>query len=182
MSVDEKDRSLFREAVAGAVRLTQRRAPPRKERPPPEPRFRRADEARALAESRDDPRDSDEFGAEPALSYVVPGVQRRVLRKLRRGQLPVQAALDLHGATQVGARQAVTEFLTDAIARDLTCVRIIHGKGYGSGRDGPVLKPAVARWLSRHRDVLAYCSARPVDGGTGAVYVLLRRGGSRDDR
>lgn len=182
MNADDEDRALFREAAAGAVPLSQRRTTPSKARPRPEPRFHRADEAQALAESHDDPRDGDQFGAEPPLTYATPGLQRRVLRKLRRGQIPVQAELDLHGATQAEARHAVATFLTDAIARDVTCVRIIHGKGHGSGRDGPVLKPAVARWLARRRDVLAYCSARPIDGGTGAVYVLLRRGGAASGR
>jgi DNA-nicking Smr family endonuclease len=53
-------------------------------------------------------------------------------------------------------------------------VRIIHGKGYRSGARGPVLKNAVNLWLRRHLDVMAFASARAIDGGTGAVYVLLR--------
>ncbi len=177
VSIDDRDRDLFRKAVSGAVKLPQRQAAPHKARPRPEARFRREDEAQALEQSWDDPRDADEFGGEPALSYLAPGVQTRVLRKLRRGQIRVQAVLDLHGATQREAHGAVANFLTDAVARDLNCVRIIHGKGHRSGPAGPVLKVAVARWLTRRTEVLAYCSARPVDGGTGAVYVLLKRGG-----
>jgi len=179
MSLDDRDRDLFRKAVADARRITPRTPPPRKARPRPEPRFRRADEARALEESRDDPRDPDLFGGEPLLNYLAPGLQNRVLRKLRRGHIPVRAVLDLHGSTQAEARRAVADFLADAADRDLECVRIIHGKGLGSGPSGPVLKTAVARWLAKRADVLAYCSARPVDGGSGAVYVLLRRDPAR---
>ena len=174
MSRDEHERRLFREAVADAVPLKSRRTPPRHPRPRPEARFRRADEEQALAESRADARNPDELGAEPQLAFLAPGVQQRVLRKLRRGQVPVQAVLDLHGSTQTAARLELAQFLDGSIARGLTCVRVIHGKGRGSGPQGPVLKRAVARWLARRRDVMAYASARPVDGGTGAVYVLLR--------
>ncbi|MGH9439672.1 MAG: Smr/MutS family protein, partial [Terriglobia bacterium] len=71
-------------------------------------------------------------------------------------------------------------FLAEARERNLGCVRIVHGKGYRSGPRGPVLKRAVARWLSRREEILAYTSARPVDGGTGAVYVLLRKQPSRN--
>ena len=53
-------------------------------------------------------------------------------------------------------------------------MRIIHGKGYRSGARGPILKSAVNDWLRRDMDVMAFVSARPIDGGTGAVYVLLR--------
>lgn len=175
MGGDERDSRLFRKAVTGTVPLERRRAPPERPRPKPEARFRRAADAEALAESRTDLRNPDEFGAEPLLSYVASGVQQRVLRRLRRGQIAVQAVLDLHGSTQAAARRELGVFLDDAVVRGLVCVRVIHGKGYRSGPGGPVLKRAVARWLARRREVLAFASARPVDGGSGAVYVLLRR-------
>lgn len=175
MSSDDPDRGLFRKAVAGAVPLVRHPAPPRPPPPEPEARFRRADDAEALAQSRADARDPDEFGSEPLLSYVAPGVQKRVLRRLRRGQIAVQAVLDLHGATQAAAHRTLGAFLDDAVAGGLGCVRIIHGKGNRSGPQGPVLKRAVARWLAHRRDVLGFASARPVDGGSGALYVLLRR-------
>jgi DNA-nicking Smr family endonuclease len=68
----------------------------------------------------------------------------------------------------------VAQFIAECRDRDLRCVRIVHGKGNGSPNSGPVLKGLLDGWLRRRRDVLAYVSARPVDGGTGAVYVLLR--------
>jgi DNA-nicking Smr family endonuclease len=73
----------------------------------------------------------------------------------------------------VEAKAALYEFLSAAGLAGIRCVRVIHGKGRRSGHQGPVLKRKLGRWLQLRDDVLAYCSARPVDGGTGAVYVLL---------
>ena len=109
-----------------------------------------------------------------ALSFQRAGVRIAVMRRLRRGLYPVDDELDLHGLTQSAARNELADFL--ALSRDggLRCVRIIHGKGYRSGARGPVLKVAVNLWLRRHMDVMAFVSARAIDGGAGAVYVLLR--------
>jgi DNA-nicking Smr family endonuclease len=73
-----------------------------------------------------------------------------------------------------GARDALGDFLAGSRDAGHRCVRIIHGKGYRSGARGPVLKTAVNLWLRRHMDVMAFTSARTIDGGTGALYVLLR--------
>ena len=124
--------------------------------------------------------DSLAFGAEELdvesgeeLVYRRNGVSDAVLRRLRRGEYAVRDELDLHGMTQDEARRALGDFLAEAGAHDRRCVRIIHGKGRGSGHRGPVLKSAVNRWLRRHDSVRAFCSARVSDGGTGALYVLL---------
>jgi len=109
-----------------------------------------------------------------ALSFQRAGVQTQVVRRLRRGLFPIEAELDLHGLTQAAARVELAQFLSDNRDSGRRCVRIIHGKGYRSGARGPILKIAVDLWLRRHLDVMAFTSARPIDGGTGAVYVLLR--------
>jgi DNA-nicking Smr family endonuclease len=109
------------------------------------------------------------------LVFHQPGIPSTVLKKLRRGQYRVQAEIDLHGMTVAEAKHRLRDFLVDALARDLHCVRIIHGKGLRSGHRGPVLKIAVNSLLRRTAAVLAFVSAREVDGGTGAVYVLLAR-------
>jgi DNA-nicking Smr family endonuclease len=108
------------------------------------------------------------------LSFHRPGVRIQVIRRLRRGLVPIEDALDLHGLSQTAAREQLAEFLEYSRAAGRRCVRIIHGKGYRSGARGPVLKMAVDLWLRRHLDVMAFTSARAIDGGTGAVYVLLR--------
>jgi DNA-nicking Smr family endonuclease len=107
-----------------------------------------------------------------------PSVSRVTLKKLRRGHFSVRAECDLHGLPQKEARHAVISFIEESARRGLGCVRIIHGKGNNSHDKIPVLKARLQEWLfhrrlSRH--VLAYSSARPCDGGTGAIYVLLRR-------
>ncbi len=127
--------------------------------------------------------DTGRFNApEPALvtanelvSYARDGVSSRLLRALRRGRYPVQAEIDLHGMTSAEALAATNDFLTECAARRIRCVRIVHGKGLGSGERGPVLKNAINYWLRQFDNVLAFCSAPATDGGAGAVYVYLKR-------
>jgi DNA-nicking Smr family endonuclease len=114
------------------------------------------------------------IGGGDALSFQRAGVRTQVVRRLRRGLIPVEGELDLHGLSQAAARYQLAEFLTYCRSAGRRCVRIIHGKGYRSGARGPVLKTAVDLWLRRHPEVMAFTSARALDGGTGAVYVLLR--------
>ena len=163
---------VFRDAVADAVPLPPqplRRTP----RPKPVARFARAAERVVLEESlRGLPEPSEPLIGD-GLFYAKPGVQERVLRRLRRGHFSVGAELDLHGMRSEAARQALTEFLRQVRSGRIRCVRIIHGKGYRSGPRGPVLKQRLNGWLRQRDEVMAFCSARPADGGTGAVYVLL---------
>jgi DNA-nicking Smr family endonuclease len=114
------------------------------------------------------------MGVGNALSFQRAGVRTQVVRHLRRGLIPIEGELDLHGLDQTAARYHLADFLTYSRNAGRRCVRIVHGKGYRSGARGPVLKTAVDLWLRRHPDVLAFTSARPIDGGTGALYVLLR--------
>jgi DNA-nicking Smr family endonuclease len=113
-------------------------------------------------------------GAAEALSFRRAGVRTQELRRLRRGLYPIEDELDLHGLGQIAARDNLAEFIAHNRDAGRRCVKIIHGKGYRSGARGPILKIAVDSWLRRHVDVMAFTSARPIDGGTGAVYVLLR--------
>jgi DNA-nicking Smr family endonuclease len=108
------------------------------------------------------------------LSFQRAGVRLQVMRRLRRGLYPIEDELDLHGLTQTAARARLADFLARSRDGGCRCVRIIHGKGYRSGVRGPVLKTAVNLWLRRHTDVMAFVSARAIDGGAGAMYVLLR--------
>jgi DNA-nicking Smr family endonuclease len=112
-------------------------------------------------------------GTEP-LSFRRSGVRDQVMRRLRRGLYPIEDELDLHGLNQAAARDTLGEFLRLNRDAGRRCLKIVHGKGYRSGARGPILKIAVNAWLKRHPDVLAFSSARAIDGGTGAVYVLLR--------
>ena len=170
----DDDSALFRAAIGDVRPLRHDRASVQRPRPKPIPRQREADESRVLDELLDGELDPAELETGEELSFLRPGIQKRVLRKLRRGHYAVQAEVDLHGQTRNTARQELRVFIDDCRRRDIRCVRIIHGKGRGSSNRGPVLKVLVDRWLRQLDEVLAFASASPTDGGTGAVYVLLR--------
>lgn len=170
----EDDSKLFRDAVGDARPIkTEERVEEAKRRPKPKARFSRADEADALRESLEADIDDSEAGSGEMLRYHRPGVGKRTMRQLARGKFAVQDEIDLHGMTLNEARPRLADFIDYAARTGKRCVRVVHGKGRGSGDRGPVLKPAVARWLRKMNVVLAYVSTRQVDGGTGAVYVLL---------
>ena len=117
--------------------------------------------------------DSDEF-----IEGSLPSLDPQLLRKLRRGEISVQGHVDLHGLTRDEARSALERFLLASRQAGKRCVLVVHGRGLHSKDRIPVLKASVQLWLTRGRIarwVLAFTTARPHDGGSGAVYVLLRR-------
>lgn len=161
---DNDDLRAFRDAMAGARPLKSDRAPQAKDRPAPRARLTPGDHG--------DP-DPGPSGTGEELFYARAGVAKKVLRKLKRGAIAVAGEMDLHGLNAVAARIVFDEFMLEAAQRRWNCVRIVTGKGKRSGHAGPVLKPKVARWLTQRAEVLAYSTARPADGGSGALYVLL---------
>jgi DNA-nicking Smr family endonuclease len=168
------------EAFRAAVRdVTPLKAQPRAPRHAPKKRTRRPKPRVAALDVNESmpliatPGESAETGT-AVLGFQRAGVRDQVMRKLRRGLYPVEDELDLHGSTQAAARTQLAEFLAASRDAGHRCVRVIHGKGYRSGGRGPVLKVAVDLWLRRHFDVMAFASAKTIDGGTGALYVLLR--------
>ena len=108
------------------------------------------------------------------MSFMAPGIQKRVLQRLRSGKFCVDAELDLHGLTVDEAKRRLAGFLRGCLADGYRCLHLIHGKGYRSEGDYPILKNRINLWLRQHPDVLAFCTAKPAEGGTGAIYVLLR--------
>ncbi|MDN5871803.1 MAG: Smr/MutS family protein [Nitrococcus sp.] len=173
----EADLELFRAAMQSVQPLDVEEHPDiDSPRPAPVPLQRLTDERAVLRELLR-PADgvsppANETGEE--LAFLRPGLQRRVLRRLRRGHYSVAAELDLHGMTVAIAHGALARFLAHCRRRDYRCVRIVHGKGQRSSNRGPILKGKVDRWLRQRAEVLAFCSTPPMDGGTGAVYVLLQ--------
>jgi len=172
---DKDDVALFRNSIGSVKPVTSDRVTKPRRKPVPRPRSLELDESEVLIDMLSDEFEPAEMENGDELLYVRPGIQKRTLRKLRRGMLAVDGELDLHGMTVPVARQAVSWFLHECQRRHTQCVRIIHGKGLGSRHRGPVLKKKVDGWLRQRSEVLAYCSARVYDGGTGAVYVLLKR-------
>jgi len=172
----DEDARLFRDAIGG-VRPLKRVAPlpPTKPRPAPEPAQSDRDEARVRDELLVHAFDPAAIEVGDEIHYLKQGQPQRLLKRLRRGHFSVRAELDLHEMTIAVAREAIRSFLDECLARGEYCVRIVHGKGLRSRADGPVLKRLTATLLARRKDVLAYASARPAQGGTGAVVVLLGR-------
>lgn len=171
----DQDRKLFRAAVAGVTPISTTRALLEPDPPLAIPRQRASDEAAALHESLFGEPLVDiylERGDEAAWARV--GVQRGVLRDLRRGRWRIEAYLDLHGYTRDQARDALSRFIRECTLLGHRCVRIVHGKGLGSPGREPVLKNLVQGWLTQKSEVLAFCQARPADGGAGAVVVILK--------
>jgi len=173
--IDEDDRSLFRDAVTGIRRLRHDKIGPIQRKLKPYPQQRQRDEHQVLQESLAPPPETADIEVGDELLFSRNGVQNSVMRKLRRGQYRIEAEVDLHRLTAVQAHQTLVEFIAHCKRQHLRCVRIIHGKGLGSKDKLPVLKGRVNQWLRQWNDVLAFCSARQCDGGSGATYVLLRK-------
>lgn len=184
----EDDVTLFRQAMRDVrpLKPSGQTAPPsRRSRTRARARLARAERAAVLRESLESaepsahgPTGTDLYELQPGdeLLFRRSGVSELVLRRLRRGQFPVDAEIDLHGCTLAQALPQLQAFLREAQAARLHCLRIIHGKGLRSGNRGPVLKNSVNAQLRRTDAVLAFASARPPAGGTGATLVLLSRG------
>ena len=172
--------SLFRAAMRGVTRLETDTVDLESPRRRARPMQSRRDVAEITAKLDRGDLDHDHAGDEN--EFHRNGVQRTVLRRLRRGHYGIEDELDLHGLTAPEGKSRLAHFLNDANNQRLMCVRVIHGKGLSSPGKKPILKPKVARWLRASEAVLAYTAARPADGGSGALYVLLRRKGAKSSR
>jgi len=177
------DSSSFAEAMSGVIPLPEGRRRnirdggnhPRPSHPPPD------DEKEAMDHLRDLVRGSVEMDISFTDEYIegcVKGLSRKTMKKLKRGELPVQDFVDLHGFTKQEAEVELKEFLIRSYKLGFRCVLIVHGRGLNSPESLPVIKEGLPRWLGQgpiRKLVLAFATARPYDGGTGAIYVLLRR-------
>jgi DNA-nicking Smr family endonuclease len=166
------DGEIFRQAVADVTPLPESgRIDPEPAKTPPKAFQQELDDREAFRELLDgDHLDEPETGEE--LSWLKPGYQQRILKRLRKGQYSVVDTIDLHHMDVDTARQVLIDFIENAVQRNHGCIRVIHGKGLRS-RDIPRLKVLTNRILFRHPRVVAYASCRPVDGGTGATDILL---------
>lgn len=178
---DADDAKTFLDEMAGVAPLgapkRSRVAPVAPERAPK----RVSDDAEVLAELADlcdgagtfEWADTDEH-----IEGIADGVDRRLLKRLRAGDFAIQAHVDLHGLTRAEAKDKVSRFVDDARRAGHRTVLVVHGRGLHSKDHVPVLKQALTAWLERGhlaRAVLAFATARPADGGTGAVVLLLRK-------
>ena len=108
---------------------------------------------------------------------MAPGLDRRTEERLRRGEMAIEGRLDLHGHSQDEAHRALVGFVERAWRAERRTLLVVTGKGRRDAGEG-ILQSAVPRWLNAaplRARVLAFARARPKDGGTGALYILLRR-------
>ncbi len=173
--MSEKDRDLFGKATSGAQPIKQDRVGPFRRRRPPVPVQSRLTDQAVLRSLLSDGPEIDDIETGEELSFMRPGLQHTVWRRFRLGHYAIEADLDLHGLFVSEARDLVDTFLRESCEQGKRCVRIIHGKGLSSAGNIPVLKTRLNRWLRQKHEVIAFSSARSAHGGTGAVYVLLRR-------
>jgi len=177
------EEEIFRDAIADAVPLEGGSGPTRVGYPHTRlgSRLRNRDEnIDFTADDYFDVRFSDQF-----IRGRCQGVSRETLAKLERGEFAVRSHIDLHGMAFDDARDAVDDFLSYVQRRGEQCVLVITGKGRNSPGQVGVLRENIPQWLARGpsaRSVLAFVTARPCDGGEGALYVLLRRRSSRKQR
>ncbi len=174
----DKDRDAFAKAMQGVKPLQQVERAVTAKRPQAKAHNSRAARAALLVESLHGPGDGtpdsiEQLGEE--IAFRRPGLAEKTFRKLRRGRFSIEAEADLHGLTVNEAKLLLRDFICESAQLGLGCVRVIHGKGLGSGPGGRVLKGNVQRWLMQWDEIVAFVTARTRDGGSGAVYVLLRR-------
>lgn len=170
--VDADDAALFRDAIGPVRQLPETPATPRAARPEPRPRMAEQDEREALSEF-ERLLQSGPLEAGDSLRYRRDEISPRMFKRLAKGHYAVQDELDLHHAGTRVAESMLRQFLAEARDAGSGCVRIVHGKGLHAPGT-PALKNLVDRLLRQRADVLAFHSAPPGQGGTGAVLVLLR--------
>jgi len=167
--------ALFRDAIKGVAPLSPSTKVVHPKKPPvPNAQAMLSGNAPNISDTLSDHIPHHVALALDATSYARSGISRQVLCQLRRGHWPIEDELDLHGLTSELARAALVAFLNACGEQGMRCVRIIHGKGHSSKNNEPVLKIKARNWLMQRTEVLAFCEARPEEGGSGAVKVLLK--------
>ena len=171
---DKKKGQSFADLVSSTKRLHTDKITPYRKKIPPIAKQAQADELRVMEEllSFDDEAGSFESGDE--LTFLRDGYPQKILKKLRRGDYSIQEELDLHGCFAEEAKQQVHGFINECAQYNISTVRIIHGKGLHSPDKKPVLKNLILGWLKKNQYIIAVCSTPSNDGGTGAIYALIK--------
>lgn len=176
-SISSEDKALFRDAIKGIKPLKQdkHKTLGKSSEPSHVARRKAASQHPRSPEiwiEKTDP--GDWLSAEDTLHFARSGLQHKLIQRLRRGQIQLEAHIDLHRQTVDEAAETVSEFIDNCVHAGKRWVCIIHGKGRFSKEGRPVLKNFLNQWLRQQPHVLAFHSAKPKHGGTGAIYVLLK--------
>ncbi|MCU9948739.1 Smr/MutS family protein [Pseudomonas solani] len=177
--MQDDDFSLFNDQMRGVKRIQHDRADTGKPKADRKQVASLRQNATQITESTKVDGLSDLFvidvGAEDELHWARDGVQEGQMRKLKLGQIGFEGSLDLHGMSVEKARETLWDFFAEAAKFEIRCVRITHGKAARLDGKRPLIKSHVNTWLRQHPQVLGFTSCLPRHGGTGAVYVMLRR-------
>ena len=171
------DTALFREMMADVKPLSNKKSAEKVVPPKPRPSSKpqQATPSASTVHGFAPREHAPDVAPEEALFFARSGLQTRLLRQLKRGELRPEARLDLHGQTLSEAGAQLAAFLEMSQASGLRCVCIVHGKGHRSAEGRPVLKTQINQWLRDLPAVLAFSSAQAKDGGMGALYLILKR-------
>lgn len=170
-----KDSDKFEDLLSGKVKkLDQNRAAPYRAKASTQPLQRQADNERVIDELLSSSDEATSFESGDELTYLRDGYPSRLLKRLRRGEFSIQDELDLHGMIAVDAKEQTHYFINECARDKVRAIRIVHGKGLNSRGRKPVIKNLLLGWLKKNNHVVAVCSTPANDGGTGAVYVLLK--------
>ena len=172
----DDDKDLFRSLYGDIERVTDDRVDPWRKKP--RRHLRRSGQSASPTEPGISPwpeTEHESHAGQAPMIYQADGIQRKLMKKLCRGQLGYQASLDLHGMTRVNALRELQQFIEHCQTRGMNRVHVIHGKGNLSKGGVAVLKPSVAAWLRQMPAVLAFCPSQIQDGGDGAMYILLKK-------
>lgn len=177
--MSDDDFSLFTSEMRGVKRIQVDQADTGKVRPDRQQIQQRRQNAMVRSSETKVDGLSDQFvidvAAEDELYWARDGVQDSQLRKLKAGQVPFEGSLDLHGMSVEKARETLWDFFAEAARYEVRCVRVTHGKAARLDGKRPMIKSHVNTWLRQHPQVLGFTSCLPKHGGTGAVYILLKR-------
>lgn len=174
------DLQLFRELMQGVQPLKQNKADISQASVQDDPLSlairRQAAEQEAAAGVQNTLSDGQVVPVNPgeSLAFHLPDLPWRTFQSLKKGRINWQEGLDLHGYTLEDARTELVRFVRDGRSRGYRCLLLVHGKAYIREGELPSIKSHVNTWLKQMPEVLAFVSALPTDGGTGAVYILLR--------
>ena len=172
------DDNIFRKAVKDVNPLKQKSSTVelQAKKPKPRPIAKKfiEDEKKALIDSLSDEFFSSELYSDENSFYLRPGHSPDIVKKLKKGFWTIQGSIDLHGMISEEAKSYVVDYIKECKKKKIRCIRIIHGKGYGSKNKEPVLKKKVRNWLTQKDEVIAFSEAPKHDGGSGVVIVLLK--------
>lgn len=170
------DLDLFKNEMAGVKPLADsNRADCNISKPEIKITRKEIDEEKIAESFFDNISESEMMDAGESLYYCRPGLQKKVMRNLKKGQYYIDDEIDLHGMTIDVAKRELSGFIRTTIGDKVKCVLVIHGKGYHSQERAAALKSMANVWLRRNNNILGFCSARIEDGGTGAIYALIRK-------